>query len=86
MYFEPKKKKYERKTIRGRILASKISGFNTDKVVFYIKYNGVKKRFIALLKNNDEAKGYYLNHSVGSFVEITYLDTFIPLIIKMEKF
>lgn len=110
MYFEPKKKKYERKTIKGRILASKISGFNSDKVVFYIKHNGAKKRtaaegdsdlvkskeacplnarskqrFIALLKNNNEAKGYYLNYSMGAFVEITYLDTFFPLIIKMEK-
>ncbi len=85
MYFEPKKKKYERKTLKGRIIASKIAGFNSDRVVFYIKRNGAKQRFMALLKNNEEAKGYYLNYPKGTFVEITYLDTFFPIILKIGR-
>lgn len=85
MFIEQKKKKYERKTIKGKILASKISGLNSDKVVFYIKCNNVKKRFIALLKDNNEAKGYYLNYKPGMWVEITYLDTFVPVIFGIGR-
>ncbi len=85
MLLKRENKKIERKHIKGRILASKVSGFRRDKVVFYIKHNGVKKRFIALLKDDEEAKGYYSKYPQGAFVEIEYFDAFFPLIIKMEK-
>lgn len=85
MYITPKKQKFEKKELQGKVVASKISGLVSNKVVFYVWANGKRHRFIALFKDNEEAKGYFKNYPTGVWVKITYLDTFFPLIVAIKR-